>query len=48
MSSASPTKSMTNRLLFSKNIRLNFNSKFLPEDFFPESISQYCKSRKKN
>lgn len=48
MSSQSPTKSTSGRLVFSKNIRLNLNSKFIPEDFFPDSISQFCRSRKKS
>ena len=48
MRSESPTKSPDSRSIFSKNIRLNLNSRFIPEDFFPESISQISRNRKRS
>jgi hypothetical protein len=45
MSNTSPIKNSERRLNITKNIRLNLKNKYIPEDFFSESISVMTKRK---
>jgi hypothetical protein len=47
MDCSSPAKNHENRASFTKNIKLRLKSKYIPDDFFPESISLMTGKRSK-
>ena len=47
MNCSSSNKNNESRASFSKNIKLRIKSKYIPDDFFPESISIMTGKRNK-